>query len=56
MKQAIYVGVDVSEAIGRAAAGRRACARYARRGERYQIDLRSGGVENLTLDVTIVIA
>jgi molecular chaperone DnaJ len=28
----------------------------AQSGDRYQIDLRSGGIENLTLDVTIIVA
>jgi hypothetical protein len=28
----------------------------AQGGDRYQIDLRSGGIENLAFDVTIVIA
>jgi molecular chaperone DnaJ len=28
----------------------------ARSGDRYRIDLRSGGIENLTLDVTIIVA
>ena len=28
----------------------------ARTGERYQIDLRGAGIENLVLDVTIVVA
>jgi len=28
----------------------------ARSGDRYQIDLRNGGIENLALDVTIVVA